>query len=248
MDHNPPEGHIPAVVDTPGDEPCAQIWSVYISEAEKYDKALVDSWRGNMNGILIFAGLFSAILTSFIIQSYQSLQPDPMLLSLAHISQQLANATNTSPIPPSIYAPQNLVVCNILWFISLGLSLASALTATLVDQWARDFLQRTEMLPSPVKRARIFSYLYYVEFFSTLFICARVSCLQYFRMHAVVAAIPLLLHMSLLLFFGGLVAFLFPVSHTMGYVAAGILAVVVIFYLFMTILPLFQFDCPYKTP
>ncbi|KAJ7076006.1 hypothetical protein B0H15DRAFT_955982 [Mycena belliarum] len=56
MEKHPPQGPIP-VLDTPGDEPCAQIWSVYISEAEKYDKALVDSWRGNMNGILIFAGL-----------------------------------------------------------------------------------------------------------------------------------------------------------------------------------------------
>ncbi|KAJ7938036.1 hypothetical protein B0H13DRAFT_1588188, partial [Mycena leptocephala] len=35
-----------------------KIWNVHISEVEKYDKALADSWRGNMNGILIFVGLF----------------------------------------------------------------------------------------------------------------------------------------------------------------------------------------------
>jgi hypothetical protein len=71
MEKIPPGGPIP-VVDTPGDEPCAKIWytsleqmlyrfslvprSVYITEAEKYDKAMVDSWRGNMNGMLIFVG------------------------------------------------------------------------------------------------------------------------------------------------------------------------------------------------
>jgi hypothetical protein len=29
---------------------------VYISEAEKYDKALVESWRSDMDGLLIFVG------------------------------------------------------------------------------------------------------------------------------------------------------------------------------------------------
>lgn len=67
-------------------------------------------------------------------------------------------------------------------------------------------------------------------------------------MHAVVGLIPLLLHMSLLFFFGGLVAFLLPVNPTVAYVAAGMLAVVVILYLCMTLLPLIWFDCPYKTP
>jgi hypothetical protein len=29
---------------------------VYISEAEKYDKALVESWKSDMSGMLIFVG------------------------------------------------------------------------------------------------------------------------------------------------------------------------------------------------
>ncbi|KAJ7119463.1 hypothetical protein C8R44DRAFT_788116 [Mycena epipterygia] len=241
MEKVPAEGPMP-ILDTPGDEPCAQIWSVYISEAEKYDKALVDSWRANMNGMLIFAGLFSAILTAFIIESYKNLQPDTTsqmtLMALVQISHQLANSTNTIPfnatqMPPS--PPKDAaLICNILWFISLGLSLASALTATLVDQWAREFLQRTEMLPSPVKRARIFAYLYYG--------------LKRFRMHAVVGVVPLLLHMSLLFFFGGLVAFLYPINKTVAGVAAGILGIVMLLYASMTALPLVRFDCPYKTP
>ncbi|KAJ7334725.1 hypothetical protein DFH08DRAFT_707046, partial [Mycena albidolilacea] len=223
----------------------AKIWSVYISEAEKYDKALADSWRGNMNGMLIFAGLFSAILTAFIIESYKTLQPD-YSMALACIVQQNANATGSTPAFPThpceklaqaLASPApdtSSLVCNILWFISLGLSLASALTATLVEQWAREFLQRTEMLPSPVKRARIFTFLYYG--------------LQRFRMHAVVGLIPLLLHFSLLFFFGGLVAFLVDVNRAVAYVAAGLLAVIFILYGYVTVLPLIQFDCPYKTP
>lgn len=32
----------------------AKIWAVYVSEAEKYDQALVESWKNDMQGILIF--------------------------------------------------------------------------------------------------------------------------------------------------------------------------------------------------
>ncbi|KAF8170683.1 hypothetical protein K438DRAFT_1613892 [Mycena galopus ATCC 62051] len=226
------------------------IQSVYISEAEKYDKALIDSWRGNMNGMLIFAGLFSSVLSSFIVESYSTLQPQPPTGSVAVLAlcihQILAtNATHIIPNSPC----QNLItstspsqsvshaalVCNILWFISLGLSLASALLATLVEQWAREFLQRTEMLPSPVKRARIFAFLYYG--------------LQRFSMHQVVGVVPLLLHLSLLFFFGGLVAFLYPVSKTVAYAAAvPVLIAIVVLYGGMTVFPLIELDCPYKTP
>jgi hypothetical protein len=31
-----------------------KLWAVYIAEAEKYDKALVESWRSDMGGMLIF--------------------------------------------------------------------------------------------------------------------------------------------------------------------------------------------------
>ncbi|KAJ7137480.1 hypothetical protein C8R43DRAFT_854146, partial [Mycena crocata] len=67
-------------------------WAIYVSEAEKYDKGLVESWKSDMEGILIFAGLFSASLTAFLIESYKTLVPDPTDKTvdlLAQISQQL---------------------------------------------------------------------------------------------------------------------------------------------------------------
>ncbi|KAJ7478606.1 hypothetical protein B0H11DRAFT_1279160 [Mycena galericulata] len=220
---------------------CAKIWSVYVSEAEKYDKALVESWRGDMDGMLIFAGLFSASLTAFIIESYKTLTPDSgdtTAALLAQISKQLAaSASGTSfevPAPAVFVIPVTSVICNTLWFISLGLSLACAMIATLVEQWARDFVQKAEMRPSPVIRARIFSYLYYG--------------LKRFNMHVLVDLVPLLLHMSLVLFFAGLVAFLLPINHTVMAVAAALLCILVAVYCILTILPLVYFDCPYRTP
>lgn len=67
-------------------------------------------------------------------------------------------------------------------------------------------------------------------------------------MHAVVEIIPLLLHSSLILFFAGLVAFLWPVNTAMTAVAAGILLVIISVYGYLTVLPILHSDSPYRTP
>ncbi|KAJ6565806.1 hypothetical protein DFH09DRAFT_984122 [Mycena vulgaris] len=233
----------PVVRSHPDDDDpaAAKLWAVYISEAEKYDKALVDGWRRDMDGLLIFAGLFSASLTAFLIESYKTLMPDQgeiTITILTQISRQLAvpgNGSSMEPPTPSVFAPSAAALtCNTLWFLSLGLSLSCALLATLIEQWARDFIQKTDMRPSPIIRARIFSYLYYG--------------LRRFKMHAVVELIPMLLHMSLILFFAGLVAFLYPVNIAITAVAAVILLVICSVYSYLTVLPILHSDCPYRTP
>jgi hypothetical protein len=67
-------------------------------------------------------------------------------------------------------------------------------------------------------------------------------------MHTIVEIIPLLLHASLLLFFGGLVAFLVPINVAIAAVAAALLSAVVVVYSALTLLPLWSLDCPYRTP
>ncbi|KAJ6542939.1 hypothetical protein B0H19DRAFT_312574 [Mycena capillaripes] len=219
----------------------AKLWAVYVSEAEKYDKGLVESWKSDMDGLLIFAALFSAIVAAFIIESYKTLNSDSGDLTvqlLTQISQQLAASANASTFhisPSTPFTPAvTSLVCNALWFISLGFSLATALIATLVQQWAREFLHKGDLRSAPVIRARIFSYLYYG--------------LKRFKMHTVVEVIPVLLHTSLMLFFAGLVAFLIPVNVVMALIVAGVLFIVAVTYLTFTLLPLRYLDCPYRTP
>ncbi|THH13693.1 hypothetical protein EW146_g6555 [Bondarzewia mesenterica] len=75
------------------------LWSVYMKEAESHDKALIETWKDDMEGVIIFAGLYSASLTAFLVDSYKQLQPDPptqsvflmqqTVILLAQISQQL---------------------------------------------------------------------------------------------------------------------------------------------------------------
>ncbi|KAJ6537791.1 hypothetical protein B0H19DRAFT_1003529 [Mycena capillaripes] len=215
-----------------------KLWAVYISEAEKYDKALVEGWKSDMDGLLIFAGLFSASLTAFLVESYKTLSPDQGAMTIAlltQISLQMHNASS-GPVASFLdFKPSaSSLACNTLWFLSLGLSLSCALIATLVQQWSRDFAERVDMRPSPIIRARIFSYLYFG--------------LQRFGMHTMVEFIPLLLHLSLLFFFAGLVAFLHPISTALMVVAIALLGLISSIYLCLTILPILFSDSPYRTP
>ncbi|CAK5263567.1 unnamed protein product [Mycena citricolor] len=227
-----------------------KLWSAYITEAQNYDQGLLEGWRSEMDGLLIFAGLFSGVITTFIIDSYKTLNPDSgsqtvVLLTqtvalLGQISLQLANMNNgtamVDALPPTaaFSPPASSLVCNVLWFTSLALSLSSALVATLVKQWAQEYQHRTSMFSSPSVRARVYMYLFHG--------------LQRFNMHAVVGVPPLLLHASLLLFFAGLVAFLVPINIMIMGITSALLFLFVSVYGTFSALPLFFVDCPYQTP
>ncbi|KAJ7264268.1 hypothetical protein C8J57DRAFT_953124, partial [Mycena rebaudengoi] len=217
-------------------------WSVYVSEAEKYDKALVEGWRSDMEGLLFKkCGFLLASLTAFLIESYQTLSPDQGAITiaiLAQISLQLQEGSNVSAVdvtPLMTVRPTSAaLVCNTLWFLSLGFSLACALIATLVEQWSRHFIHSCELQQSPINRARIFEYLHYG--------------LERFGMYAMVQFIPLLLHISLLLIFAGLVAFLQPINAVVTPMARALLASISIAYMILTVLPMFSSDSSYRTP
>ncbi|KAJ7708173.1 hypothetical protein B0H17DRAFT_1191664 [Mycena rosella] len=220
---------------------CAKVWAIYVGEAERYDKRLVESWKGDMDGMLIFSGLYSASLTAFLVESYTTLQPDSGAISatlLLQISGQLAGPLNGTQIafqqPAPFHPSTAALVCNTLWFLSLALSLTCALLATLVEQWAREFIHKTELRPSPARRVRIHSFLY--------------LGLRKFGMHTVVDIIPLLLHASLIIFFAGLVFFLLPVNPLLMKLMSAVLAAFLIVYITLTALPVVFLDSPYQTP
>ncbi|KAH9071515.1 hypothetical protein EDB83DRAFT_2221044 [Lactarius deliciosus] len=70
---------------------------MYLNETEKEDKEITENWKVDTEGILVFTGLFSATVASFIIESYKQLSPDSGITTntlLTQISQQLANTSN----------------------------------------------------------------------------------------------------------------------------------------------------------
>ncbi|KAK0432949.1 hypothetical protein EV421DRAFT_2088992 [Armillaria borealis] len=225
--------------------PTSSIWRAYLDESLIYDTDMLGNQRGQVNILLVFAGLFSAIVSAFIAQSSTNLQPDYQQLSayllFDHINLQRAIANGTSldqittssadPTAHFIPKPLDLWV-NGLWFASLTLSLATALFAVLADEWYCHYLSPIAGNPQVRSRTRQLRYTGLIEW--------HVSTL--------IRLLPLMLHLSLALFFVGLVLSLLPLQRGIA-LAIGILSLATFTAYFMTnILPILYPECPYKTP
>ncbi|CAK5278198.1 unnamed protein product [Mycena citricolor] len=217
-----------------------RLWSVYVSESQIYEKDLIQGWRSEMEGLLTFAGIFSGVVTIFIIESYKTLNINPADQTLALLSQILhpsVNQNNGTVVmealsPTSAFSPPlSSLVCNALWFISLTLTLLCAFVATLIKQWAQEFPRRVVMLSSPSIWSRTSLYLNYG--------------FRRFNMHIVVRLPLLCLQEALVLFFAGLVPFLAPVnSIIMGTCSAVPLGFFLAYGAF-TVLPLYHPNIPF---
>lgn len=64
----------------------------------------------------------------------------------------------------------------------------------------------------------------------------------------IIGLLPTLLHLSLFLFFAGLVVFLFTLNYTIASVVAAIASIVYLAYVDSILLPIWYAECPYKTP
>ncbi|THU97246.1 hypothetical protein K435DRAFT_602518, partial [Dendrothele bispora CBS 962.96] len=111
---------------------------------------ILEDWKVYMDNMLVFSALFSAILTTFLIDSYKRLQEDPADATVAiliQVSQHVALLSNgtafTYQSRPPFEPDMASVVCNTFWFFSLALAVTCSLLATLVQQWIRDFIHRT---------------------------------------------------------------------------------------------------------
>ncbi len=174
--------------------------------------------------------------------SYPNLQQDPNVTTqslLAQISQQLSTTNGTSPAASlstqSSFSPSaSVVFVNSVWFLSLVLSLTCALIATLLQQWARRYLQIIQRNHAPHVRAHI------REYFS--------RGAHKFRIFGLVQTLPFLLLLSVLLFFAGLVVFAFPANHIVAYITLAIVGLCFLSYIALTLMPLIFHDCPYYTP
>ena len=202
-------------------------------------------------------------MTAFIIEGYKSLQQPPgdtPNVLLARISDQLAAIAQGSPAnlssSPSIqtaFHPTNSTLrFNAFWFLSLALSLSCALSATLVQQWSRYYLQAIERRSAPHHRGEYHGLTIYFGWYSTS-AAARIRSYLHegivtFKMSALVEVIPLLLHLSVFLFFAGLIEFLMPINLLIANITLVVALVGGVIYTIFTILPLLYRQCPYRTP
>ncbi|KAF9027307.1 hypothetical protein BDZ89DRAFT_952207, partial [Hymenopellis radicata] len=116
-------------------------WQSCLNHLVKRDKTSCEAWGDDMNSILIFAGLFSAVVTAFTIESYQWLEADPADTTnaiLLHISEQLAGSQRAAYTPTEFTLTSSVRRINVYWFLSLMFALTTAVLAILCKQWIRE--------------------------------------------------------------------------------------------------------------
>ncbi|KAI0035224.1 hypothetical protein K488DRAFT_43749, partial [Vararia minispora EC-137] len=214
------------------------MWSFYLTQAEKHDRERVDGWKGNMDGLLIFTGLFSATVAVFLIQSYQLLQPDngaATVLLLSQILGQLNETQSSSAFTNQPVFPRSSILVNSLWLLSLGLSVTCALVAVMIQQWGRRYLQAvTRSQQEPGMQARIQ--------------LALSVGMEKYGLETFIATVPLVLHASVFSFFIGLVEFYGPVSPTASLIMLIFLCIYSAVFFALTIAPAIFIYCPFDTP
>ncbi|KAK0216157.1 hypothetical protein IW262DRAFT_1277049, partial [Armillaria fumosa] len=189
----------------------ARIWRTYLDECAIFDAEMIEDWRDGLDVLLIFArclaGLFSAVVSTFVVQTSQNLQPDygevsaSLLFELVSIQRAMANGTSLDLIPRSgltpymSFHPKALDSwVNGLWFASLSISLSTALVAALAKQWIHQYVSVSSGTPRDRVRVRH----------------VRYKNLLVWYLPTIIGLLPILMHTALGLFLVGLVIFLIP--------------------------------------
>ena len=123
---------------------------------------------------------------------------------------------------------------NIIWIVSLVISLTAALLATLIRQWSRDRMRLFQRYNTPLEVARIRQYLHEGTIRT--------------RIAALAEAVPLLVHISLFLFLAGLGDFLWNSYKTVGKSTLFSIVLCAALYIIITFAPIMNPQSSYRTP
>ncbi|KAF9485609.1 hypothetical protein BDN70DRAFT_795525, partial [Pholiota conissans] len=224
-------------------------WEIILEQFLAKDKFQCDAWKDEVQNLLLFAGLFSAVVTAFAVESYKTLQPDPNTTMITLLARITAESTANGVQPPASFSPSSTSIhINIFWFSSLILSLTTVIIGIVSLQWLREHQRYTEPLTS--KQALAVFHL-------------RSTALKKWGISHIFTTLPLILQAAVVLFFIGLGEFLFVLSPTVAIPAFVLIGLPVMFLIATTILPTIQlfftafrlsFDssiptqCAYKSP
>ncbi|KAI9456395.1 hypothetical protein BJY52DRAFT_1212975, partial [Lactarius psammicola] len=245
------------------DDGANALWSLYGKEAKTHDEARFLSLAADMDGVLLFAGLFSAVLTSFLVQSIQNLQVNPAeqsvyyqqqsanyqqqsVVMLAQISQQIASIAvqASSSIPSAVPIPSTPLQPYPVFKPSFSdirvnafwlVGLVCSLSAALLAILIQQWVR---------------SYMQVFQRYDHPLKRARFR--QFFfeganGMRTLAEAVPRLIHVSLLLFFVGLGDSMLNTNTAVGVTTIVPICFCGSFYLYGVAAHLRNLQSPYKT-
>ncbi|KAG6847841.1 hypothetical protein H0H93_005574 [Arthromyces matolae] len=218
----------------------ARVWRVYLDEADAYDADMISSFETILDSLL--ASLFSAVVTTFVAQTSQVLQPDNAQITVAILAEtnQLlraaGNSTKIDSVSPSSLGPNSPthtstdLWINGLFFTSLTLSVATALLSVLAKQWIQAYIQ---IVPGTAKT-------------QTMIRQFRFDGLHRWKLGPIIEGLPLILHTSVAIFLVGLSLYISQLSRPVCVILSSITALTFVFYLVTSMIPAFSIDCPFR--
>lgn len=230
----------------------------------KNDTSMVKGYAGDIDTLLVFvryssisrhantdaprkAGLFAAVLTAFVVQTYTLLQVGSDYTTNQLLAYQVSSQAPAASIPPSVNSTITRMLSpqppsptasarwiNCLFFSSLVLALAAAFFGIVAKQWIREYME----WHSPLATSR-----------DNVLLCQiRFEAWEAWRVVTTIACIPVLLEVAMILFLAGVVILLWTLDEIVAIlvtsVAISFLGIAVAF----TVLPVFVKRCPYKSP
>ncbi|PPQ66135.1 hypothetical protein CVT24_000222 [Panaeolus cyanescens] len=206
-------------------------WEEAMHMIQKEDDALCDAWNAEIQNLLIFSGLFSAVVTAFAVETQKLLQDDPevaTVLLLAELGTHfLPNSTVTDKIAdPFRSSPSDRQSFRINCFIfsSLIISLGTALVGIIVLQWIRSYRKPERSYDREGISLRE----------------ARHQAFDKWGVPAIIAYLPVALGGSFIVFLVGLVDFLQTMNNVLAIVIGSFVLGIVVFLLVTTFLPAFH--------
>ncbi|KAG2135342.1 hypothetical protein DEU56DRAFT_695985, partial [Suillus clintonianus] len=121
----------------------SRFWGVYKRVAEEHNGEFLERYTSDMDIVLVFSGLFSAVSTSFIVAMESNLNPNPSDTTNALLTQlvqiglgNLTAAGSAAAAPESSWSPSAMTIwIQMIAYASLSMSLLAAFGAVLGKQW-----------------------------------------------------------------------------------------------------------------
>ncbi|VDB96563.1 unnamed protein product [Peniophora sp. CBMAI 1063] len=214
-------------------------WQFIRTKSDGERGAAAASINAMMAGGTFFAGLFAAIVASFILVSITSLSPSDnantelLLAQIIHILDP--NVTLAVPIEPFTISGRDKAV-NVLWIVSLIMSLAAALLATLIQVWISGTTRVDGVYDNGP--AEQFGYRQ----------LNNMVAIDRYGLDQLVNLVVGLIHGSLTMYLVGLAIFISAFDRTVSFVVIASAATTTAIYAGISIIQYFDRDCPYYTP
>ncbi|PVF91024.1 hypothetical protein CPB86DRAFT_456233, partial [Serendipita vermifera] len=227
-------------------------WEIYNHKASEIDRELIKDWNDSLNTLLIFVSRYNQkCCTAF---NWYTGSPILCYPDRIHYREYEASTRGSSrddtrypichiqPARQQFFpafqrieyeTPDYAVIVNGLLFTSLSCSLIAALLAVLALQWVASYDMGLNT-SSARKRA--------------LQRHTRWTGIERWKMGEIIASLPLLIFVSLFLFFIGIADWLWHMNRAISGIVIGGIGIGCLLYMITNLISIIQLDAPFRTP